>query len=69
MQEKNLRPNVSCTFPLSFFDWIISKILAFSKTLISVRRLHRKTTVVPFPLTTATQSKLIPFKRYHEKLD
>ena len=55
-------------FPLGFLDLIISKILTFiyiiiskiltfSDTLLSVRRPSRKTTVAPFPFTTATQRK------------
>ena len=68
MQEKSLyRPNGLSMFLLGFLDLIISKILTFSYALLSVRRPSRKTTVVPFPLTTATQLGKIPFKRYHEK--
>ena len=66
IRENLFRPNGSSTFPLSFLDSIISRILTFSCTLLGIRRLSRKTTVVAFPLTTATQRK-IPFKRYHKK--
>ena len=54
-----------CVF-LGFLDSMISKILTFSNTLISVGKPSRKTTVVPFPFTTATQRK-DPFKRYNKK--
>ena len=59
IQEKRLfRPNESSKFPLSFLDSIISKILTFSHKLLSVRRLSRKTTVVPFPLTTQRKDSI-----------
>ena len=45
MQEKNLfRPNRSSVFNLGSIDSIISKILTFSYTLLTVRRPSRKTT-------------------------
>ena len=58
MQEKNLfRSNRASVFSLGFLDSIILNILTFSYTLLSVRIPSRKTTVVPFPPTTATQKK------------
>ena len=46
MQEKNLfRPNGLSLFPLGFLVLIISNILTFSYTLLSVRRPSRKTTI------------------------
>ena len=44
-------------FRVGFLDSIISKILTFSYTLFSVRKPFRKTTVVPFSLTTTAQRK------------
>ena len=48
MQEKNW-VNEWSVFPLGFLDSIISKILTFSYTLLSVRRPSRKTTIPTYP--------------------
>ena len=52
------RPNRSPISLLCFIDSIISKTLTFSSyALLNIRRPSRKTTVVPFLLTTITQRK------------
>ena len=48
-------------FALAFLDLIISKILTFSYTLLSVRRPIRKTTGNTIP---TYHGKSTPFKRY-----
>ena len=44
---KNLcRPNGASTFPLSFLDSNIPKVLAFSYTLVILKRLSRMTSTI-----------------------
>ena len=62
IQEKQIfRPNGASTFPLSLYGLIISNILTFSYTLLSVRRPPKTTSVIP---TYHGNS----MKRFHLKL-